>query len=115
MWVVLEPLTHLSSPVEAHVTDQLWVIYLARCTQCDVPTTLAGGLNNGPLANDVSAPSPPLHQVESHLINKDVLVQHISCRQHKNASYSMDTERSTQWATVRHCRKGTILDYRAVL
>ena len=32
-------------------------------------------------------------------------------RQHENASYSMDTERSTQWATVRHCRK-TILDYR---
>ena len=48
-------------------------------THCDVPTTLAGDLNNGPLANDVSAPSPPLHQVESHLINKDVLVQHMSC------------------------------------
>ncbi|CAB1432469.1 unnamed protein product [Pleuronectes platessa] len=60
-------------------------------THCDVPTTLAGDLNNGPLANDVSAPSPPLHQVESHLINKDVLVQHMSCvmllDQHENASY----------------------------
>jgi len=33
-------------------------------------------------------------------------------RQHDNASYSMDTDGSTQWATVRHCRKGTILDYR---
>ncbi|CAB1438875.1 unnamed protein product [Pleuronectes platessa] len=56
-------------------------------THCDVPTTLAGDLNNGPLANDLSAPSPPLHQVESHLINKDVL--------HENASYSMDTEVNT--------------------
>ncbi|CAB1423517.1 unnamed protein product [Pleuronectes platessa] len=65
-------------------------------THCDVPTTLAGDLNNGPLANDVSAPSPPLQQVESHIINKDVLVQHMSCvmllDQHENASYSMDTE-----------------------
>ena len=48
-------------------------------THCDVPTTLAGDLNNGPLANDISAPSPPLHQVESNLINEDVLIQLISC------------------------------------
>ena len=48
-------------------------------THRDVPTTLAGDLNNGPLANDVSAPSPPLHQVESNLINEDVLIQLISC------------------------------------
>ena len=48
-------------------------------THCDVPTTLAGDLNNGPLANDISAPSPPLHQVETHLINKDVLVKYICC------------------------------------
>ncbi|CAB1436680.1 unnamed protein product [Pleuronectes platessa] len=47
----------------------LWVpfIYLPP------PSTLARDLNNGPLANDVSAPLPPLHQVESYLINKDVL------------------------------------------
>ena len=45
----------------------------------NVPTTLAGDLNNGPLANDVSAPSPPLHQVESNLINEDVLVKYICC------------------------------------
>ncbi|CAB1440396.1 unnamed protein product, partial [Pleuronectes platessa] len=37
------------------------------------PPRWPGDLNNGPLANDVSAPSPPLHQVESHLINRDVL------------------------------------------
>ena len=48
-------------------------------THCDVPTALAGDLNNGPLANGVSAPSPPLHQVESNLINEDVLIQLISC------------------------------------
>ena len=48
-------------------------------THCDVPTTLAGDLNNGPLANDVSAPSPPFHQVETDLINKDVLVKYICC------------------------------------
>ncbi|CAB1420710.1 unnamed protein product [Pleuronectes platessa] len=81
-------------------------------THCDVPTTLAGDLNNGPLANDVSAPSPPLHQVESHLINKDVLVQHMSCvmllDQHENASYNMDTERSTQWATHGIPMKNTV-------
>ena len=50
-----------------------------RSTHRDVPTTLAGDLNNGPLANDISAPSPPLHQVESNLINEDVLIQLISC------------------------------------
>lgn len=39
MWVVLEPLTHLSSPVEAHIVpdddviDPLWAIYLARWYQ----------------------------------------------------------------------------------
>ena len=39
MWVVLEPLTHLSSPLEAHIVpdddviDPLWVIYLARWYQ----------------------------------------------------------------------------------
>ena len=44
-----------------------------------IPTTLAGVLKNGLLANDVSALSPPLHQVETHLINKDVLVQYICC------------------------------------
>ena len=48
-------------------------------THCDVPTTLAGDLNNGPLANDISALAPPLHQVESNLINEDVLIQLISC------------------------------------
>ncbi|CAB1438563.1 unnamed protein product [Pleuronectes platessa] len=125
MWVVLEPLPHLKAHIvpDDNVIDPLWVICLVRwyqqvmqaiqedeetgsviapSTHYDVPTTLAGDLNNGPLANDVSAPSPPLHQVESHIINKDVLVQHMSCvmllDQHENASYSMDTERSTQWA-----------------
>ena len=48
-------------------------------THCDVPTTLAGDLNNGPLANDISALAPPLHQVKSNLINEDVLIQLISC------------------------------------
>ena len=39
MGVVLEPLTHLSSPVEAHIVpdnnviNPLWVIYLARWYQ----------------------------------------------------------------------------------
>ncbi|CAB1444831.1 unnamed protein product, partial [Pleuronectes platessa] len=78
-------------------------------THCDVPTTLAGDLNNGPLANDVSAPSPPLHQVESHLINKDVLVKHMSCvmllDQHENASYSMDTERQRNRKLIRRPRQ----------
>ena len=39
MWVVLGPLRHLSSPLEAHIVpdddviDPLWVIYLARWYQ----------------------------------------------------------------------------------
>ena len=39
MWMVLEPVTHLSSPVEAHIVldhnviCQLWVMYLARWYQ----------------------------------------------------------------------------------
>ncbi|CAB1420450.1 unnamed protein product [Pleuronectes platessa] len=39
-------------------------------THCDVPTTLAGDLNNCPLANDVSAPSPPLQQVFQYFISR---------------------------------------------
>lgn len=48
-------------------------------TQSNIPSTLARDIDDGTLADDISAPAPSFGQVETHLINENEFMHLFSC------------------------------------